>query len=93
MQFVAVPHHGSVTLESNMEYYGVDEYINILASYKICLNGEIEFKKEDVGKFLDQACFRGGTMVLVTFKDRGGSLGVIISLIPRMPDPQEPLVL
>ena len=92
MQFLVVPRHGSVTLESNMEYYGIDEYINIPASYKICLNGEIEFKKEDVGKFLDQACFRGGTMVLVTFKDRGGSLGVIISLIPMMPHPQQPLI-
>ena len=57
MQFFAVPHHGSVTLKSNMEYYGIDEYINIPASEKICLNGEVEFKKEDVDKFLDQACF------------------------------------
>ena len=93
MEFFTIPRHGRVTLETNMEDYGIDEYVNIPASYKTCLNGEIEFKKEDVSRFLQSSSIGEATMVLVTFKDRRGFLAVIFSLIPFMPDRQQPLIL
>ena len=86
MEFVLIPRHGSVTLEANMEDYGIDEYVNIPASYKICLDGEIEFKKENFRIFLQASSFGEATMVLLTFKDRGGLLAVIFSVIPFLPE-------
>ena len=84
MEFVHIPRHGSVTLEANMEDYGIDEYVNIPASYKICLDGEIEAKKEDFSRFLQATSFGEASMVLLTFKYHGGLLAVIFSVIPLM---------
>ena len=84
MEFVHIPRHGRATLEANMEDYEIDEYVNIPASYTICLDGEFEFKREDFSRFLQATYFGEANMVLLTFKNHGGLLAIIFSVIPLM---------